>query len=66
MGTVNAEEGEAPAAAAAAAAGATGAAAAAGGEEEAAETEGCTLFVKNLSFGTGEAARTPTPTPALP
>ena len=52
MGTVSQQE-DAPAAAAAAAAGGGG-----GGEaeEEAAETEGCTLFVKNLSFGTGEAA----------
>ena len=52
VGTVSQQE-DAPAAAAAAAAGGGG-----GGEaeEEAAETEGCTLFVKNLSFGTGEAA----------
>ena len=59
VGTVTEEE-EAPAAETAAAA---AAAAGGGGGEEAAETEGCTLFVKNLSFGTGEATLTPTPTP---
>ena len=53
VGTVTEEE-EAPAAETAAAAAA--AAGGGGGEEEAAETEGCTLFVKNLSFGTGEPA----------
>ena len=51
VGTVTEEE-EAPAAEAAAAAAAAGG----GGEEEAGETEGCTLFVKNLSFGTTEVA----------
>ena len=55
VGTVSQQE-DAPAAAAAAAAAAAGGGGGGEAEEEAAETEGCTLFVKNLSFGTGEAA----------